>query len=208
MTTSSSPHAQAKAAVIIRRADPEQDLRHIDELYHIINAAYRSDIGWTNETHLIREERISKDKVNDALHDTNNPLFLAFDAYTNQPLGTLQLSPAEFYPEFGQYQKEGYASNYTETLNKDQQIFLGLVSVDPQQQSRGVGRKLVDAGLKYAKDVLGRKQVAVYVLFQRTELSDWYKRLGFVDHGEKVPYPDPRRLKLDDVHFSVLRLPL
>lgn len=85
---------------------------------------------------------------------------------------------------------------------------LGLISVDPTLQSRGIGRMLVEAGLKHAKEAMGRKQAVVYVLFQRTELREWYQRIGFVDYGEKRPYPDVESTKEEDVHFNVLRLDL
>jgi len=133
---------------------------------------------------------------------------LAFDSETNQPLGTLQLDPAEFYPDFGEYKAEGYKCTHVEPTPKDQQIFVGLFSVDPSQQSRGIGRKLVDEALRHAKENMGRKQAVVYVILQRPELVSWYKKLGFVDYGEKVPFPDASRVKHEDIHFSVLRLDL
>ncbi|KAF9362593.1 hypothetical protein BGX34_005864 [Mortierella sp. NVP85] len=196
-------------SVIIRRADPEQDEQYIDELCRIINTAYRSDQGWTHESHLIRENRISKEEARDVLHDSVNPLLLALDRDTLQPIGTLQLEAAEHYEDLEEYRGEGYESpTLTESFPKTQQVFLRLISVDPKQQSRGIGRKLVDAGLHYARETMGRKQAVVYVIYQRKELCDWYKRIGFVDYGEKIAYPDPQRLKQDDVHFSVLRLTL
>lgn len=133
---------------------------------------------------------------------------LAFDSETNLPLGTLQLDPAEHYPDFGEYKAEGYNCTHEETVPKDQQIFVGLFSVDPLQQSRGIGRKLVDEALRYSKEHMGRKQVVVYVIMQRPELVAWYKKLGFVDYGEKVPFPDASLVKQEDVHFSVMRLSL
>ncbi|KAI7824652.1 acyl-CoA N-acyltransferase [Gamsiella multidivaricata] len=205
---SASDTKKAVAAVLVRRADPEQDMQHVDEIHRIVNAAYRSDAGWTHETHLIKEERITKEGVKDVLHDKVNLLLLAFDSETNQLLGTIQLDPAEFYPDFGEYEKDGHATSYLETMPKENQIFLGLISVDPLQQSRGIGGKLVREGLRYAKETMGRKQAVVYVLFQRTELAEWYKRIGFVDYGEKVPYPDQARTKQEDVHFTVLRMAL
>ncbi|KAF8934455.1 acyl-CoA N-acyltransferase [Dissophora ornata] len=199
---------QRAAAVIIRLAEPEEDIKHVDEIHRIVNSAYRSDASWTHESHLIKEERISKEGVKDVLNDKVNPLLLALDSETGQPLGTLQLDPAESYPDLGSYERQDYSSTYTETLPKEMQVFLSLLSVDPRQQSRGVGRKLLDTGLRYAKENMGRKQAAVYVLYQRPELSDWYKRLGFVDYGEKAPYPDSTKTLQDNIHFSVLRFAL
>jgi ribosomal protein S18 acetylase RimI-like enzyme len=167
------------------------------------------DQGWTHESHLIRENRISKEEAKDVLHDSVNPLLLALDKDTHQLIGTLQVEAAEHYEDLEEYKGEGYEPpTLAESSLKTQQVFLRLISVDPKQQSRGIGRKLVDAGLQYARETMGRKQAVVYVIYQRQELCDWYKRIGFVDYGEKIAYPDPQKLKQDDVHFSVLKLTL
>ncbi|GJJ77367.1 hypothetical protein EMPS_09726 [Entomortierella parvispora] len=204
---SESPRPSPKASVIVRLAKPE-DIAQITQIHSVINRAYRSEGGWTTEAHLVSEERCSIDELKGAILDKVNPLLLAFDSETNEPLGTLQLDPAETYPDFGEYKAEGYNCTHVESTPKDQQIFVGLFSVDPLQQSRGIGRKLVDEALRHAKESMGRKQAVVYVILQRPELVSWYKKLGFVDYGEKVPFPDASRIKQEDIHFSVLRLAL
>ncbi|KAF9276675.1 hypothetical protein BGZ68_009854 [Mortierella alpina] len=204
---SSPARPEKKASVLVRRAQPE-DEAHIAEIHKVINRAYRSEGGWTTEAHLVSEERITIDDLREALADKINPLLLALDSETGQPLGTIQLEPAEHYPDFGQYKKEGYAPTYVEALPKDQQVFLGLFSVDPTQQSRGIGRKLVEAALLHARGEMKRTQCVVYVLYMRDELIAWYKKLGFVDYGEKVPFPDANKVKQEDSHFSVLRMVL
>ncbi|KAG0370459.1 hypothetical protein BGZ54_006235 [Gamsiella multidivaricata] len=194
---SSQSRPEKKASVLVRLATAEDEAQ-ISQIHSVINRAYRS----------VSEERITVDELKAALIDKVNPLLLAFDSETGQPLGTLQLEPAEHYPDFGEYKREGFVPTYIESLPKDQQIFLGLFSVDPSQQSRGIGRKLVEAGLLHAKENMKRTQCIVYVLYMRDELIGWYKKLGFVDYGEKVPFPDVSRLKHEDTHFSVLRLAL
>ncbi|KAF9149701.1 hypothetical protein BG015_008481 [Linnemannia schmuckeri] len=199
------------STVVVRLARPEDDALYGDDIYRIVNTAYRSDAGWTNESHLVAKDRISRTEVKLVLADTINPVLLAFS--TSSPakvIGTLQLDPVEHYPDFGHYTgSNGYSFDYStaETVPRTEQIMLGLISVDPTQQSRGTGRKLVEAGLKHAREVMGRKQAVVYVLFQRTELREWYQRIGFVDYGEKRPFLDVNS-KQEGLHFSVLRLAL
>ncbi|KAF9087485.1 hypothetical protein BGX29_007613 [Mortierella sp. GBA35] len=205
MTTTQRP--EQKSTVVVRLASAE-DVAHVDAIHKVVNKAYRSEGGWTTEAHLVSEERITIDELKEALVDKINPLLLAFDSETDEPLGTIQLEPAEHYPDFGEYKKEGYTRTYTETTPKDKQVFLGLFSVDPAQQSRGIGRKLVEAALSHAKEAMNRTQCVVYVLYMRAELIKWYNKLGFVDYGEKVNFPDSTRIIQEDTHFAVLRLPL
>ncbi|KAF9952434.1 hypothetical protein BGZ72_006303 [Mortierella alpina] len=195
------------ASVFVRRAQPE-DVQHVDEIFRIVNTAYRSNAGWTHETHLLKDNRISKEGILQILNDKGRVLLLAFESESGRVLGTAQLDPAECNPDLDDYKGEGEGeieSTYTELLPKNLLIHLGLLSIDPEYQSRGLGRKLIEAALHYAKETLGRKQAVVTVLYQRPELSSWYKRLGFVDYGEKKSYPDPSSALQDNVHFVVLR---
>ncbi|CAO3568580.1 unnamed protein product [Mortierella alpina] len=196
-------------SILIRRAQPEEDAQHVDEIFRIVNSAYRSNAGWTHESHLIKDNRISKEGIVQLLNDHVKVLLLAFDGQSGRVLGTAQLDPAESNPELDDYKSEGAQKNrsstYTESLPKAQIVHLGLLSIDPGFQSRGLGRQLVEAAMSYAKETQHRKQAVVTVLYQRPELSDWYKRLGFIDYGEKKSYPDPSSTLQDDVHFTVLR---
>ncbi|KAF9922362.1 hypothetical protein FBU30_007560 [Linnemannia zychae] len=198
---------EQKSTVVVRLASAE-DLPHAEAIHNVVNRAYRTEGGWTTEAHLITEPRITVDEMKEALLDKVNPLLLAYDSETGEPLGTIQLEPAEHYPDFGEYKMEGYVSTHKESVPKDQQVFLGLFSVDPAQQSRGIGRKLVEAALIHARENMKRTQCVVYVLYMRAELIKWYNKLGFVDYGEKVNFPDNKRIIQEDTHFSVLRLPL
>ncbi|KAF9964460.1 hypothetical protein BGZ70_006420 [Mortierella alpina] len=197
------------ASVLIRRAQPEEDVQHLDEIFRIVNTAYRSNAGWTHESHLIKDNRISKEGISQLLNDKVKVLLLAFDSASGRVLGTAQLDPAECNPELDDYkgegEKDGGSSTYTESLPKTQIVHLGLLSIDPEHQSRGLGRQLVEAAMNYAKETLERRQAVVTVLYQRPELSNWYKRLGFIDYGEKKSYPDPSSTLQDNVHFTVLR---
>ncbi|KAF9288810.1 hypothetical protein BGZ68_010544 [Mortierella alpina] len=194
------------ASVFIRRAQPEEDAQHVDEIFRIVNTAYRSNASWTHESHLIKDYRISKEGIIQLLNDKVKVLLLAFDRESGRVLGTAELDPAESSNELDDYKSEGdNAPTYIESLPKDRLVYLGLLSIDPDYQSKGLGRKMVEAALNYAKETLGRKQAVVTVLFQRPELSNWYKRLGFIDYGEKKAYPHPSTTLKDGVHFTVLR---
>ncbi|KAF9570210.1 hypothetical protein EC968_002089 [Mortierella alpina] len=192
--------------VFFRRAQPEKDVQHVDDIFRIVNTAYRSNMSWTHESHLIKDNRISKEGIIQLLNDHVKILLLAFDSESGRVLGTAELDPAECHPDLDDYTGDGEnESTYVESLPKEDLVHLGLLSIDPQHQSRGLGRQLVEAALRYSKETLGRKQAVVTVLYQRPELCSWYKRLGFIDYGEKKSYPDPSSTLQDNVHFTVLR---
>ncbi|KAF9296606.1 hypothetical protein BGZ74_010246 [Mortierella antarctica] len=196
---------EASSDNILIRLAVAEDEQHIDLLHKVINDAYSSGGGWTMQKHLVQRDRISKDKLLGVINDQLNPLILAINEATLQPLGTLQLQVAETYPKFPPYTKIGHQSTHVETTPTENIIFLGLLSVEPLQQSRGIGRRLMDFGLTYTKDTLGRTHAVINALTQRPELIVWYKKLGFIDYGERVCYPNQSRTSHADVHFSVLR---
>ncbi|KAF9972735.1 hypothetical protein BGZ73_004071 [Actinomortierella ambigua] len=193
-----------KAPIVVRPASTE-DLKQLREIHAVINKAYRSEGGWTTEAHLVKEERISLQELEETLQDTVNPVLLAFDSETGLPLGTLQIESYEHYPDFGAYSENGHTNDYKDTVPKEKQAILGLFSVHPEQQSRGIGRKLVEAALQHIRIDMNRTHAIVYVIAQRPELIAWYTRLGFIDYGEKMQFPVASRLKDPSVHFRVLR---
>lgn len=67
---------------------------------------------------------------------------------------------------------------------------LGLLSVDPRLQNRGIGRKLLAAGQQHGKDVFGCSYAGMKVVESRTELIQWYQRQGFelTDEREDFNY--------------------
>ena len=81
-----------------------------------------------------------------------------------------------------------------------------MLSVDPSQQSRGVGRILLEFAFNYAAETMGRKQMIGYAIEQRPELLGWYFKLGFKDAGERVLFPFQDRVLQENIRFVVLRL--
>ncbi|KAG0212273.1 hypothetical protein BGX28_006626 [Mortierella sp. GBA30] len=161
--------------IFIRLAGPENDIELVDEIFRIVKISILP--------------QISRDTVIEALNDKVSGLVLAFDSATDHVVGTLQLAPSKFYPGMGEYREQGYVSAHIEYLPKDKQILLCPLRIEPAHRSRGLGRRLVENGLNYAKETLGREQAMVYVLFPQTEISDLYKRLGFVDHYTDMRHP-------------------
>lgn len=81
---------------------------------------------------------------------------------------------------------------------------IGLLSVDQNYQSRGIGGRLVRAAMEEMK-VLGYKTAVLHVLETRAELLLWYRKIGFVETGEKEPFVWPEMLKVKSIGFLVLK---
>lgn len=65
--------------------------------------------------------------------------------------------------------------------------YLERLAVLPAEQNQGFGRRLVDHVLTNAGQ-LGARQVSIGVIAEQAELTDWYKRIGFV-LTEKKTFP-------------------
>ncbi len=66
---------------------------------------------------------------------------------------------------------------------------IGMFSVDPDQQSQGIGRKLLDQAESFAREKLGAKTTVMHVIDIREDLLTWYARMGYEKTGVKVPFP-------------------
>ncbi len=69
----------------------------------------------------------------------------------------------------------------------DNKIYLGMLSVSPQLQGAGIGKKLLNAAEEYAK-YLQIGAIYMSVISVRTELISWYQRYGYKDTGERKPF--------------------
>ena len=78
--------------------------------------------------------------------------------------------------------------NYVE-LRADAGYF-GLLSVDPEYQGHGLGRKLIEQAEDFCRDA-GRSVMQIRVLNHRTELPPFYEKLGYsvacLEEVEQVP---------------------
>ena len=159
-------------------------LHDIPDLEKLVNSAYRGEAarsGWTHEADLIEGDRRT-----DATE-----------------LGSLMSAPDAVFlvcKEGGQL----LGSVYLEKQKQD--LYLGMLSVDPAKQDRGIGKALVKASETYALEQHCRA-IVMTVISVRKELIDWYQRLGYRDTGERKPFPtgqpfgDPRM----PLEFIVMR---
>jgi len=144
-----------------------EDAPEIDKL---VNSAYRGDSsrqGWTTEADLLDGTRTDAAAIAELI----------------QTPGTTILK----------YVEENEILGCVELRNQDGKLYLGMLTVRPHLQGKGIGKIL----LKAAEDD-ARKQkcssVFMTVISVRKELIDWYTRHGYQHTGERKPFAfnDPR----------------
>lgn len=161
-------------------------------LADLVNSAYRgatAEKGWTSETHMLGGQRTSTATLRADLAAKPGSTILTLRA-------TALAAP--------------FACVWVEPLPGDVWM-IGMVTVDPQRQDGGLGRKLLDAAERHAS-AQGGKAAKMTVIEGRDTLIAWYGRRGYAPTGEHEPFPydDPRfgLPKIEGLRFVVLKKPL
>ena len=157
----------------------EQD---IPALVSLVNSAYRGDSsrkGWTTEADLLDGIRTSEESLREMFQNPNALILKYEDA--GQLLGCV----------------------YLETKEND--LYLGMLTVSPDAQTNGIGKQLLTAAEQLA---INRKcrAVTMTVITARHELIAWYERRGYQPTGGKQPFPDDPRfgIKKQPLEFMVM----
>jgi predicted N-acetyltransferase YhbS len=80
---------------------------------------------------------------------------------------------------------------------RGERLYLGMLAVNPSQQGRGLGRRMMAAAERHAAS-LGCSAIDIRIVNRRTELPPFYRGLGFVDNGTE-PLEEPLLTK--PAHF-------
>lgn len=159
-------------------------LQDAPSLVRLINSAYRGEIstkGWTSEAHIIGGEvRILQPQLEELLQKPT----VAFLKATNEQGG---LEGCVFLDKRGE------------------QLYLGMLSVDPNLQAKGTGKQLMLAAEAHARQV-GCTSIIMRVINLRDELIAWYLRRGYYDTGRTENYeaPDFEKIRIP-FHFVILQ---
>ncbi len=150
---------------MIFRIATTADLSALDNL---VNSAYRgegSKQGWTTEADILGGVRTSEASLREMIKKPDAVILLAEEE--GQLKGCVYL------------EKQGDA------------LYLGMLTVKPDLQGKGLGAALMTASEQRAKE-LGCKKVKMTVITVRDELVAYYKRKGFADTGHREAFPtDP-----------------
>lgn len=138
-------------------------------LNHLVNSAYRGESskkGWTTEADLLDGSR------------------------TDEP--SLRLMVQNPKVTILKYEDSGHLLGCVYLEEKGPDLYLGMLTVSPDAQTNGIGKRLMAAAEQLAL-TKGCRAITMTVITVRHELIAWYERRGFRTTGETQPFPtDPR----------------
>lgn len=152
-------------------------------LNQLVNSAYRGDTsrqGWTTEADLLDGTRIDEAALRELIEKPNTVILT--------------------------YREAGKLLGCVELRLQEGKLYLGMLSVKPDIQGKGVGKKLMQAAEDYAAQQ-NLNTIMMTVISVRKELIDWYIRHGYQLTGERKPFvvPDARwGIPKKELEFVVL----
>ena len=150
----------------------------IPEISALVNSAYRGDTsrkGWTTEADLLDGIRIDEAMLKHYLNERQSVILKC----TNGQDGIIGCV----------YLKKEH-----------EHLYLGMLTVAPDLQAKGIGRLLLKAAEDKALE-WNCRSIVMTVITTRHELIAWYKRHGYYATGEKQPFPK-------DEKFGIQKFPL
>jgi len=168
-----------------------------DALSALVNSAYRGDpsrAGWTTEADLLGGQRTDPAALREFVSTGETALDRVLLVYDGTAGGTgLGRLPEAC----------------VQLERRDDDAYLGMLTVQPVRQASGLGKRLLDAAEGWAAARWGARTIIMTVITQRPELIAWYERRGYHATGETAPFPygdtrfgEPKRT---DLQFIVLR---
>jgi ribosomal protein S18 acetylase RimI-like enzyme len=148
-------------------------LKDVSDLNKLINSGYRGEYskkGWTTEANILKGSRTNEAELAEIIATTKNTL-LKFTE-NNQIIGCVLL------------------------VEKEQQLYLGMLTVSPDLQNSGIGKRLLQQAEVHAQ-ALRLPKIVMTVISMRTELIDWYKRHGYMDTGAREAF------SVSDIHIPI-----
>lgn len=152
---------------------------HIPALVKLVNSAYRGDsskAGWTTEADLLLGQRVDAEGLKEQINKEDSVVLIAEDEDADKILGCVHI------------EKRG------------SRCYLGMLTVDPTLQGKGLGKQLVDECEAFAQ-FWDCHQIYMTVIAQRTELIAWYEKLGFKNTKKTEPFP------YGDERFGIPQVP-
>jgi len=147
------------------------DEKDITSLVALMDNAYRgenSKKGWTSEAGLFIGNKRTDETTVANLIKRQGSVFLK---YLNE---------------------DGILEGCVFLHKKENRLYLGMFSVSPSVQGKGIGKKLLKAADDYAR---GQNCSTIFmtVIAVREDLIAWYERHGYMKTGKVLPFPVDER---------------
>lgn len=155
----------------------------LTELVSLVNSAYRGDSsrkGWTTEAELLEGVRTDYKSLLTQINEPGQTILKAVD-HLGKIIACVSLQ------------------------EKSEKMYLGMLTVEPTIQARGIGKILLNAAEAFAID-RNIYCLEMTVISVRAELIAYYQRRGYQLTGEKRAFPtDPKfGIRKQELEFIVL----
>lgn len=154
----------------------------ISYLTYLVNTAYRGETsrkGWTTEADLFNGDRMSEALLKEMM---DAPQALVY-----------------------KYQTEDVITGCVYLKTEGNKVYLGMLTVSPDAQSKGIGKQLLSFSEDTAKQ-LGAARIYMRVIDVRTKLINWYLRHGYEDTKQRIPFKgDGSDVPKQPLFFTVLQ---
>lgn len=163
----------------------EADIVVIKDLLNISYRGEASKQGWTTEAGLIAGDTRADESIVEKVMRQPGSVFLKYTNDEQQITGCVNLQQHEA------------------------KIYLGMFSVLPQLQGKGIGKHILETAEEYALQK-GCTEIYMSVISLRKELISWYERHGYADTGKRIPFEEDgiTGKHLKKLEFMVLEKPL
>jgi ribosomal protein S18 acetylase RimI-like enzyme len=138
----------------------------VDAVVALVDSAYRGDrsrAGWTHEADLVGGQRVDATMVAAALDEPDVIVLALVD--DDRIIACCEL------------RRDGATAT------------LGMFAVDPSQQARGFGRRVLAEAERHAVQRWDATRIRLSVIETRRELIEWYERRGYTATGATAPFP-------------------
>ena len=139
----------------------------VEALAALVNSAYRGESsrrGWTSEADLVGGTRTDAAALRELIASADKAILLL-----RAQSGLYACALLERRPEAV--------------------CCLDMLSVRPALQGSGIGRQMLAAAERYARQQFEARSMEITVIELREELLAWYERRGYVRSGESRPFP-------------------
>lgn len=160
-----------------------------EEISKLVNSAYRGDssrAGWTTEADYLDGQRTNAEIIRSELANPTKKVILCLREEGAREILSCVLVE-KIAPE---------------------ECYLGMLTVKPTLQAKGIGRILLEASEDFARQ-WGAKRMSLTVVHVRDTLMAWYERRGYERTLETRPFPYGDELfglpKVDGLFFHVFK---